>query len=253
MPVNLEDIVTPLEVGGGQNIWLKAPMYCSGGQMVLTKDQVSAIGMSILEAPNAAGQQVSYATVDLKDTEGIVYRNRQFSGADATEQLPLMTTRLGRVLVNAPSLVPDADVGPYQFRVYGGLRADAVTCDELVVGSVRTLDMHFIKNIDVLADNSIVLTREDDSQSVLPLTWDMISDKPALEATVAYLQGRMQLAQFNIDFLLAENARVRDDVASLTRAKVLQDQQAAHQAEDFSQRILQSISDQVTAVREKVA
>lgn len=248
MSVSLNDIVVPLSVGDGHAVWLKAPMYCSGGQLVMTKDQVAALGMSILDVPQPDGSVVPVATVDIKDTDGMVFRNRQYSDTAMNEQLPLMSTRQGRVLVNAPSVLKDPAVGPYQFRVYGAMKADSLEVDDLVVSNVHMLNMEYIKDIDVLPDRSILVTRQNDTQFVLPLTWDMITDKPPIELTLDYLQGRMQVAQFNVDFLLNEVGKLRDDVDSLKRAKDLQDADNAQQSEDFSQIILQHIADTVADV-----
>lgn len=233
-----DDLIAPLVKDDATMLWAKVPMYCTGAQIVVTADDVTACGLSIVDVP---GMNDKVAVIDIKDTDGLVFRNLHYTGAGVvTTQLPITTTREGRVLVNPPGILKDADVGAHQMRVFGEIKADSVVADNLVVRDVSVLNMQCVKDIRVL-NNAVQVMRQDDSQFTLPISWDMIGSKPPLEATMEYLEGRAHVAQFNIDFLLNELTKVRADVASLVSAKAAQDQRAPPSSEDMSQSILQKI------------
>lgn len=218
----LQDIAQPLVVDGEQTLWIKEPAYVTGGRVVVANDaEDTAAALSITPQGVAA--------IELKDAEAFVVRNKKYTAPGAfTETLPLQVTRDGRVLFNAPGLVADTDtrVAQDEVTVFGGLKADRLRATTLDVEEITSLNLRFVKAIEQISDR-IVVTHEDDTVSELPVGWDTIKNKPdtfpvdrQLSEAVPYLTNRVQLAQFNVDFLLGEVVRLQAEVDSLDRLTV---------------------------------
>lgn len=217
----LADIAAPIALdGGGRALHVGAQAYVTGGSVVVTTaDERVAAALAV------SGAQ---AVLELKDVDAFALRNRKFGAAGAeTAQLPLATTPAGRVLVNPPGLLPDEDerVAGSALTVFGGVRAGRATLDSLVVDEM--LSPAFVRGVAVASGGGIVVTRGDGTTSDLPVGWDAIRGKPAtfpVDAAVAdaipYLTDRVRLAQFNVDYLLAEVTRLQADVGSLERVAV---------------------------------
>ncbi len=218
----LEELVQPLTVDGEQTVWIKEPAYVTGGRVVVTNDgEAAAVGLSVLETPDGP-----LAALDLKDTSQFAIRNRKYAaGALQYEQLPIVVTQAGRVVVNAPGVVADTDLDA-ALTVHGGIRADRVAVRSLDVQDITSLNFRYVKGLAAV-DDEIVVTHEDDTTQALPIGWDTIRDKPAtfpvdaqLTQSIPYLTNRVQLAQFNVDFLLAEVARLQGEIDSVDRLTV---------------------------------
>lgn len=206
--------------GGGSALQLSAKTYVTGGALVVTTpSEGSAAALSV------AGSQ---AILDVKDVDAFALRNRKYtSDSGVLDQLPLATTRDGRLLVNPPGLLPDDDerVAGSALTVFGGVRAERATLDTLVVREMRS--PAFVQQIDAACDGGIVVTRGDGTTSDLPVGWDAIRGKPAtfpadssITTAIPYLTDRVRIAQFNVDFLLAEMERMQSGFDSLRRTSV---------------------------------
>jgi hypothetical protein len=218
---SLTDIAQPLTVDGEQTLWLKEPTYVTGGRVVVTGDSEQTAAALTVSGTTAA--------IELKDADAFVIRNKKYdNGTQLYETLPLQTTRDGRVLVNAPGLIPDADsrVADAAMTVFGGLKADRIKATTLDVQDITSLNFRYVKGIEELNDQ-IVVTHEDNTTSELPVGWDTIKNKPEtfpvdaqLTESIPYLTNRVQLAQYNVDFLLREVTRLQTEVDSLDRLTV---------------------------------
>lgn len=218
---SLTDIAQPLTVDGEQTLWLKEPTYVTGGKVVVTGDSEGTAA-----ALTVAG---SSAAIELKDADSFLIRNKKYdNGVQQYETLPLQTTRDGRVLVNAPGVLQDSDnrVADAAMTVFGGLRTDTLKATTLDVQDITSLNLHYVKGIEEKM-NQIIVTHEDDTTSELPVGWDTIKNKPTtfpvdaqLTESIPYLTNRVQLAQYNVDFLLREVTRLQTEVDSLDRLTV---------------------------------
>ena len=213
---SLTDLMQPYVVNGVTSILAQDPIYCTGGQIVLTDDQVSAVALTISPLPSGAGNLV---ILDLKETQGFAIRNLTFdSTGDAVSQLPMSTTQAGRLLVNAPELdMADSDprIGGVQMRVFGTFQSDNIVASSLTVDSIQSLNFRFVQSIYVNANNQIVVTADDGTSTILDVTWDVVTNKPDLEDVTTYLQERLGVAQLNIDSLLSQVATLNSEVAAL--------------------------------------
>ena len=214
---SLTDLMQPYVVNGVTSILAQDPIYCTGGQIVLTDDQVSAVALTISPLPSGAG---NLATLDLKDTQGFAIRNLTFdsTGDAVSSQLPVSTTLDGRVLVNAPELdMADSDprIGGVQMRVFGTFKSDDIIASSLTVDSIQSLNFRFVQSIYVNANNQIVVTADDGTSTILNVTWDVVTNKPDLVDVTTYLQERLGVAQLNIDSLLSQVATLNSEVAAL--------------------------------------
>jgi hypothetical protein len=217
--MQLSDVAEPMVVDGAPALWLKEPTYVTGGRVVVAgADEDAAIGLSVNSA--------SVAAIDLKDASALLVRNKKYSaGALRSETLPMQVTSEGRLLVNAPGIIADSDarVADAAMTVFGGLKTDVLRARTVDVEDITSLNFKFVKSIAAV-DDEIVLTHEDNTTSELPVGWNAIKNKPAtfpvdrqLTESIPYLTNRVQLAQFNVDFLLGEVARLQGDVDSLER------------------------------------
>ena len=218
----LNDIAVPLTVDGEQTLWLKEPTYVSGGRVVVTDDtEVTAAALTVDGGVTA---------LELKDSDAFLVRNKKYDsgGSLLYETLPMQITNAGRVLVNAPGLISDTDtrVSDAAMTVFGGLKADTMEVGVLDVQDITSLNLRFVKGIEETL-NQIVVTHEDNTTSELPIGWDTIKNKPEtfpvdaqLTESIPYLTNRVQLAQFNVDFLLRETTRLQEEIDSLDRLTV---------------------------------
>lgn len=217
MSNNLSDIIEPLVVDGKLTAWLKESIYCSGSEIVLTNDGVEGVALSATALPSGA----TLATIDLKDTEGFAIRNLNYnqSGTLVSEQLPISTTKFGRVLVNAPGTLTDTDsrIADHQMVVFGSMFTNHIRAQTLTVENITSLNFRFVRSLFVDTQRRLIMTTDDGTTSVLPLTWDMITNKPVIEPAIQYLQDRMTILTFNTDFLLTENTRISAELESLRR------------------------------------
>ena len=221
----LNDIVQPLTVDNEQTVWIKEPAYVTGGRVVVTNDgETGGVGLSALETADG-----TLAAIDLKDTHAFAIRNKKYvAGAVAYEQLPIMVTSAGRVAINAPEILTDSDtrISDSTMRVFGSLRSDRLVCDTLDVQDISSLNFRYVKGIAAVQDE-IVVTLEDNTSAPLQIGWDTIKDKPEtfpvdsqLTESIPYLINRVQLAQFNVDFLLTEVDRLQQELESVDRLTV---------------------------------
>lgn len=217
----LTDIAQPLTVDNEQTLWLKEPTYVTGGRVVVTGDSEQTAAALTVAGTTAA--------IELKDVDAFLIRNKKYdSGTQLYETLPVQTTRDGRVLVNAPGIIPDEDtrVSDAAMTVFGGLKADNLKVTTIDVQDITSLNFRYIKGIEELNDQ-ILMTHEDNTTSELPVGWDTIKNKPEtfpvdaqLTESIPYLTNRVQLAQYNVDFLLREVTRLQTEVDSLDRLTV---------------------------------
>ena len=211
------DIIEPLAVNGKLAAWVKQSIYCTGSEIVLSDDGVKGLSLSATPLPSGATQ----ATLNLKDTEGFAIKNLNYdqTGTLTSEQLPICTTKMGRVIVNSPGALADTDarIADHQLIVFGSMYSQHIRAQTLTVENITSLNFRFVRSLDVDEQNRVVVTTEDGSASVLPLTWQMITGKPPLESITQYLRDRVVVMQYNIDFLLNENARVSAHLESLRR------------------------------------
>jgi hypothetical protein len=221
----LEDLVQPLVVGTEQTVWIKEPAYVTGGRVVVTNDgEQGAVSLGVLESPSG-----TLASLSLKDTNAFAVRNQKYAGgALQYEQLPILVTEAGRVVLNAPGLLQDTDgrIADSQLTVFGGIRADRIAAQTLDVQDITSLNFKFVKGAAAVA-NEIVLTLEDNTTTNLPIGWDTIKNKPTtfpvdaqLTESIPYLTNRIQLAQFNVDYLLREVTRLQGEIDSVDRLTV---------------------------------
>jgi hypothetical protein len=217
MSNTISDVIEPLVVDGKLTAWLKQSIYCTGSEIVLTNDGVDGVSLSVAPLPSGA----SLATIDLKDTEGFALRNLDYdsSGTLVSEQLPISTTKHGRVLVNAPGTLSDTDarIVDHQMIVFGSLYSQHIRAQTLTVDNINSLNLRFVRSLYVDAKKRVIVTTEDGRTNVLPLTWDMITDKPQTESVIQFLTDRLVIAQYNIDFLMEQQTRMSAQLESLRR------------------------------------
>jgi hypothetical protein len=218
---SLADIAQPISANGKNALLINEQTYVTGGRVVVTTGAEAT----------AAALSVSGSTValELKDADAFVVTNKKYAdGAVSQETLPLQTTRDGRVLVNAPGVIPDSDarVSGSAMTVFGGIKTDTLRATTLDVQDITSLNFTYVKSIEEVG-NQIMVTHQDNTASELPVGWDTIKNKPAtfpvdaqLTESIPYLTNRVQLAQFNVDFLLREVTRLQDEVDSRDRLAV---------------------------------
>ena len=201
--MNLADLIQP--VAQPLSILANVPLYVTGGALAVTDGAQSAgIALTVTETP--AGP---LAALELKDASAFALRNKRYdaSGAVTYEQLPLMVTSAGRVLVNPPALLPDDD-GMSEMTVFGGLTADRVTCGTLQVADVSSLGLRYVSSVTGTAA-AMTVTYSDGTTAVLPLPQPAqpSGPPPGLDAL-----------QLNVDYLMRDVARLQATVAELRSA-----------------------------------